>query len=470
MPLKRFFAELAWAGRAEVDTKAALRAAGDVITGAQIARDVMIEVDDGRITKVTPGEVQDAESVRLTGLTIPGLANAHSHAFQRALRGRTHQGAGDFWTWREAMYETASALDPDRYYALARATYAEMALAGITAVGEFHYLHHGPGGRAYGDPNEMGRALIAAARDAGIRITLLDCCYLRGGFDRPLDGVQVRFGDGDAERWAERMEDLLGSQSDTVLVAAAIHSVRAVDPKAMATVARFASEHEMPIHVHVSEQRSENEACLEATGHTPVGQLARTGVLGPSTTAIHATHLDEADVVTLGRSGAHVCMCPTTERDLADGVGPARALARAGSPLCLGTDSHASIDLFEEARAVELDERLITERRGHHRAPDLLHAATAAGMQSLGWNGGVLEPGAPADFVTLDLASVRLAGVEPSSVLEHLVFAASAADVVGVIVGGEQVVAARRHTKVPDVARSLSQAIKAVVEPAAVAP
>jgi formiminoglutamate deiminase len=410
---------------------------------------------------VTEGADPPGGATRLGGVTIPGMANGHSHAFHRALRGRTHRGRGDFWSWRELMYRVAGALDPDPYLELATAAYAEMALAGITAVGEFHYLHHDPDGRPYADPNLMGESLAEAAVRAGVRLTLIDTCYLRAGLDgQPLAGPQVRFGDGDAEAWAERAGALRDRPG--LRVAAGIHSVRAVDPAAMATVAAWAAERQAPLHLHLSEQRAENEACLVATGRTPAALAESAGVLGPRTTAVHATHLTAEDVGLLGATRTTACICPTTERDLADGVGPARALADAGSPLCLGSDSHAVVDLFEEARAVELDERLITGRRAHHQPPDLLAAATGSGMDALGWDAGRLAPGRLADLVTVGLGSVRLAGARPADAVDQLVFAATAADVTSVVVSGRQVVQDSQHLLVGEVAAALDRAIAAL--------
>jgi formiminoglutamate deiminase len=426
-----------------------------------MAERVLVEAEGDRIAAVTEGVDPPAGATRLAGVTIPGLANGHSHAFHRALRGRTHRVGGDFWSWRELMYRVAGALDPDGYLELATAAYAEMALAGITAVGEFHYLHHDPAGRPYADPNRMGEALAEAAGRAGVRLTLIDTCYLRAGLDgRPLEGAQVRFGDGDAEAWAERAGAL--AERPGLRVAAGIHSVRAVDEAAMATVAAWAGARDAPLHLHLSEQRAENEACLAATGRTPAALASSAGVLGPRTTAVHATHLTGDDVALLGATGTAVCLCPTTERDLADGIGPALALAGAGSPLCLGSDSHAVVDLFEEARAVELDERLATGRRGNHRPADLLAAATEAGMAALGWDAGRLAPGHLADLVTVTLDSVRLAGTRPAEAVDHLVFAATAADVTSVVVSGRQIVADGRHLLVGDVPAALDRAIAAL--------
>jgi formiminoglutamate deiminase len=419
---------------------------------------VLVDVEDGRIAAVTGGTAGPPSGARrLEGLTLPGLANAHSHAFQRALRGRTQHGSGSFWTWREQMYRVTEGLDPESYLALARATYAEMVLAGVTAVGEFHYLHHGPGGVPYADANEMGRALIAAAAEAGVRITLIDACYLHGGVGEAPAGAQRRFSDGSAEAWAERAGALRDGES--VRIGAAIHSVRAVDPGAAAIVAAWALERDRPLHAHVSEQPAENRACLEAYGRTPTALLAEAHALTSDFTAVHATHLADGDATLLGDAGACCCVCPTTERDLADGIGQMRRLAKTGASLSLGSDSHAVIDLFEEARAVELDERLATGERGHHTAAALLRAASEDGHACLGWpDAGRIAPGARADLVTVSLAGVRLAGTEPENALHAVVFAGGAADVRHVLVDGREIVRDGRHESI-DVARELHDAI-----------
>ncbi len=429
--------------------------------GDAVAADVLIETSGERFARVEPGVPAPPGAVRLAGLTLPGLADAHSHAFHRALRGRVQAGRGTFWTWREQMYEVAARLDPDSYHALATGVFAEMALAGITCVGEFHYLHHGPGGVAYADPNAMGSALIAAAGDAGIRITLLDTCYLTGGIGRELEGPQLRFGDPDAAAWASRASSL--RPAGHALAGAAIHSVRAVPREQLGVVAAWASEREAPLHVHLSEQPAENAACAEAYGRTPSELLADEGALGARTVAVHATHLTAGDIALLGRTSTGVCMCPTTERDLADGIGPARDLIAAGSPMSLGSDQHAVIDLFEEARAVELDERLRTRERGHWTAAELLAAATRDGHAALGWpDAGRIEPGAYADLVTVGLDSVRLAGASPKHLAESAVFAATAADVRHVVISGREVVHDGAHRLIDDVPAALAAAIGAV--------
>ena len=433
--------------------------------GHDVVADVVLEVTDGVLTRVESGvPTSPPNATRLPGLTLPGLANAHSHAFHRALRGRTHAGATDFWGWRDRMYALAGRLDPDRYHRLARACFAEMALSGITLVGEFHYLHHPPGGARYDEPNAMGEALRAAAREAGLRLTLLDTLYLHAGIDeQPLDPAQQRFSDGDAERWAARVETLASAWAGdpTARVGTAIHSVRAVDPKAMQTVSACAGRLGAPLHVHVSEQPAENEACRRAHGgSSPTALLADAGVLGPLTTAIHATHVTDDDLDLLAAHDTTVCLCPTTERDLADGIGPARAMAARSIPLALGTDSQAVVDLFEEARAAELDERLASGSRAGLRAETLLTAATAAGTRCLGWpEAGALAPGRLADFVTVGLDSVRLAGIPPADLVAGVVGAATASDVTDVVVGGRPVVRDGAHLLVPDVPGELAAAI-----------
>jgi formiminoglutamate deiminase len=426
-----------------------------------LAHGVLVDVADGRVTSVATGIAAAPPSAhRLSGLVLPGFANAHSHAFHRALRGRTHAGKGTFWTWRQRMYAVAARLTPEMYLALARATFAEMALAGITCVGEFHYLHHAAEGRRYDDPNEMGRALLRAAREAGIRITLLDTVYLSSGVDgQPLGGPQLRFGDGSADAWAARHDALKPDAG--AKRGAAIHSVRAVPSGQFATVASAADGE--PLHTHLSEQRAENEACHARHGCSPTELLHAHGVLGPRTVAVHATHLSDVDRTLLGDTDTGVCFCPTTERDLADGIGPARALVDAGSPLSLGSDSHAVIDPLEEARAVELNERLRTEQRGHFSASELLHAATTAGHAALGWDdAGTIAPGARADLVAIRLDTARAAGFDPTDPVAAVVFAAGAADVTDVVVDGRPVVREGRHLLIDDVPGALHEAIAEV--------
>ena len=429
--------------------------------GDSVADGVLFTVADGRITAIDTRTTALPGSHRLRGLVIPGLANAHSHAFHRALRGRTQRDRGSFWTWRDLMYRAAERLNPIRYRRLTRAVYAEMALSGITCVGEFHYVHHDTGGVRYAEPNAMGRAVIDGAADAGIRLTLLDTCYLSSAPDgAPLAGPQQRFGDGSGDKWAERVEALL-HQADgqrSVIVGAALHSVRGVPVEHMPAVVQWAQTYNVPLHVHSSEQTREVEQCLEVHGRTPTAVLRDAGVLGPRTTAVHATHLTAEDIADIGHTSTGVCFCPTTESDLGDGICPAPALLAGRGLFSLGSDSHAMIDLFEEARAVELNERLASGTRGTIAADRLLRAATHDGHHALGWtDAGELTVGARADFVAVQTDSIRTAG--GGGTVENVVFAAAAPDVTDVVVDGRAVVVDRKHATVPDVEAELVTAI-----------
>ena len=391
------------------------------------ASDVLIQVEGGRIRSIEEGVPAPHDAIVLRGWTIPGLANAHSHAFQRLLRGEVESGSGDFWEWRARMYQFTD-WEPSDYFNHARLVFREMLQAGITAVGEFHYLH--------GHGNELGIALIDAAREEGIRITLIDACYLRGGLDgRPLEAEQLSFSDGDADRWARRVDEL--KPADGVRIAAAIHSVRAVDSESMRIVATYARERRMPLHIHLAEQAAEVEECVRVEGITPAELLEREGVLGPDLVAIHAIHMNERDIALLGNNEVAVCACPTTERDLGDRVGPLTSLADAGCALAVGSDSNAVIDMLEEARGIELDQRRATGQRVLHEPEELFAAATVNGMRALGWESGELRPGMLADFVTLAEPSLPRRDID----LGYVIFGCSRGDVTNVVVGGETVIA-----------------------------
>jgi formiminoglutamate deiminase len=433
------------------------------LTGG-FAHSVRLVVRDGIIREIESGVDPQEGDVRLEGVTLPGMANTHSHAFHRALRGRVNGGGGNFWSWREQMYSVAAKLNPDTYLALARAVFAEMVAAGITLVGEFHYVHHRPGGKPFGDPNAMGLALRQAAAEAGIRMTLLDTCYLEGGLNgsghTELHPGQLRFSDGTVDAWAKRMSERR-VESERVRLGAAIHSVRAVRREDLPKVVEAAGD--LPLHVHLSEQHGENLACEMFYGRTPTQLLDEAGALGANTTSVHATHLTEHDIELLGGTGTGACFCPTTERDLADGIGPARALHDAGSPISLGTDQHVVIDLFEELRGVEMHERLVTNERDRFAPSDLLLAASFNGYRALGWSdGGHLSKGALADFVTVRSDTVNTAGSAP----DQIIYACVASDVSTVVVGGDVVVAEGKH-RLGDVGRLLSGAIHRVVSGAA---
>ena len=432
-----------------------------------VRRRVRLRVEDGFIAEVAHGvEIGDGDVI-LEGLVRPGFANAHSHAFHRALRGHTHAEGGSFWTWRRQMYAVTARLDPASYQDLARAVFAEMVLAGYTVVGEFHYVHHGPHGSRYADPNAMSHALMAAAEESGIRLTLLDTAYLSGGLSAAghidLDDTQVRFSDDSVAAWKHRVSAL--RQTALARHGAAIHSVRAVPREHLREIAEFAAgglghadRGPAPLHVHLSEQIGENVACEQFYGMSPTALLASERVLSPSLTAVHATHLSHDDIALLGEHEVLAAFCPTTERDLADGIGPARALADEGARLCIGSDQHAVIDPFEEVRAVEMHERLHSLERGRFTLRELDQIGSEQGYQSLGWDdGGVLREGALADFIAVRLDGPHVAGADPA----QIVFVAGMQDVSDVIIGGEHVVRGGEH-RIGPVGPILTSAIGAV--------
>lgn len=420
----------------------------------RLAGGVRVEHAAGVITAVEVAPAHPDDTV-LDGVTLPGFANAHSHAFHRALRGRTHGDGGDFWTWRQAMYRVAAALTPENYRALATAAFAEMVLAGYTVVGEFHYVHRHADGSDAGGAYE--RAIVEAAAAAGIRLTLLDTLYLAGGIDEageplPLAPEQRRFSDGSVEAWAARHATL--ADGPTVRIGAAVHSVRAVDAADLPAVAVATTG--QPVHAHVSEQPAENAQSRARYGATPVHVLEP--VLGPHFTAVHATHLDDADLALLASTGSGVCFCPSTERDLADGLGRAGDLHASGVPLSIGSDQHAVIDPFDEVRQLEGHERLRTGERGRIDPEALLTAGTAAGYRALGWTGGTIAVGSTCDLVTIDPASPRTAG----AAADQLWVTASAADVRHVVVAGRRVVADGIH-ELGDIGALLAAAIQEVL-------
>jgi formiminoglutamate deiminase len=437
---------------------------GDVVVHA-----VALEVDAaGRIARVTPDSAIRAGDLTL-GTVLPGMANAHSHAFHRVLRGRTHAEGGDFWRWRERMYAVAGRLDPERYHALAVGVFGEMVAAGWTAVGEFHYVHHQPDGSPYAPPAErthaMELALASAASEVGIRLVLLDTLYLQGGVDAPLSNAQRRFGDGDTTRWLDRWHALRAAIAGSPLVSlgAAVHSTRAVPPEALAAVAAGLPG-DVPLHVHVSEQPQENTEVLARYGRTPVGLLSDASLLSPRLSAVHATHLSDDDIALIGESGATVVICPSTEADLGDGIGPARRLADAGARIALGSDQNAVVDPFLEMRGLEAGERLASGARGRFSPGELMTAAGSAGYRALGLGTGGIVPGAPADLVEVNAHSVRTVGAE----LEQFALVATAGDVRRVVVCGRVLGAGRELAE--RAARTLAAAIPPLLEPVETTP
>ncbi len=437
-------------------------AQGRVLRGADAE---LVVGEDGRVLP-PDADVSTANLLRLPGrVLLPGFVNAHSHAFQRSLRGRTEfLAAGherdDFWSWREAMYGAATALDPEGVFAVSRQAFLEMALAGVTTVGEFHYLHHQPDGAPYADEQELALRVIAAAREVGLRVVLLRVGYARAGFGLAENPRQRRFLDPDVDTFLRRAADLRARVSDPlVTVGLAPHSVRAVPRAWLEAVARGWAQG--PVHAHVAEQPAEVAACLAEHGRRPVELLDEVGLLGPRFTAVHAVHLEPAEVRRLGAAGASVCACPSTERNLGDGVVQADELLAAGVGVALGSDSQAHIDLLDEARQLEGHLRLLRLRRNvldpgggqpDGLAARLLAALTSAGAKSLGLEGAALGPGAPADFCTLDLSHPALLGA-PAALLASVVLGAPSAAVREVAVGGRLIVRDGRHAGAETIGR-----------------
>ena len=431
--------------------------------GGDFQRNVAIEIGgDGRIARVGPAaDLADGASERLAGRALlPGFVNAHSHAFQRLLRGRAQWrlvgGESDFWSWREVMYRVALELSPDDVHQVARFCFIEMLAAGFTTVAEFHYLRNDARGRAYDDPQEIANRVIRAAREVGLRVVLLDAAYASGGIGAPLEERQQRFATPDLDRFLSGVEALADRWVDdpAVEVGVAPHSVRAVPREWLGPIAAWAAERRLPLHAHVAEQPAEVAACRAAYGRGPVEVLADEGALGPGTTVVHATHVEPAEITLLAGARAGVCACPTTERDLGDGFLPADELARAGVSLAIGSDSQTVIDPFEEVRLVEYHERLRRGRRvvlGRDRdgrretAPDLLAMASEGGARSLGLEAGRIEPGAWADFVAIDTDHPALAGWSDATLAAVLALSAPASVVRDAWVGGERRLEDRHH-------------------------
>jgi formiminoglutamate deiminase len=397
----------------------------------------------GRIEAV--GRLGVEATLRLRGQALlPGLVSAHSHAFQRALRGRGERfpaGAGSFWSWREAMYELAAGLDGAGFELLCRRTFREMRAAGITTVGEFHYFHHQrAGARDYG----LDARVLRAAAAAGIRIVLLNTYYRTGGVDQPLAGVQRRFASRSPRAFWEQMDRLTAAvEGPTQTLGAAVHSVRAAPPEDLAAVYGEARRRGLPVHMHVEEQRQEIADCLAYYGRRPMQLVLATLPAVDGLTAVHCTHTARDDMDRFLAAGGSACVCPLTEANLGDGIPDLTVTRSGGDRLCLGTDSNARISLLEEMRWLEYGQRLRAESRGVLRddsgevARVLLRAATAGGARALGLPCGEIAPGFWADLATVDLAHPALAGCEPENLLEALVFGGGDEAIAGTAVGGE---------------------------------
>jgi formimidoylglutamate deiminase len=388
---------------------------------------------------------------------LPGFVNAHSHTFQRLIRGKSESrvtSGRDFWSWRGTMYHAAAQLDPQDVYDVARMAFLEMVLSGTTTVGEFHYLHNAPGGRPYDDPNLLSKQIIAAAQSVGIRIVLLRSAYLRSGFELPPDPGQIRFFES-ASQFLDNMEALskeYPADSAEVRFGVAPHSLRAVPLRPLKEIAAWTRERKLPLHMHVAEQTAENEACLREYGLTPVALLGREGLLAAGFTAVHAIHVTSDEIKVLATSNSIVCSCPTTERNLGDGVIAADQVMREGIRIAFGSDSQAQIDPLEDARELEYHLRLERQQRAildqigeQTLASRLFDCATVHGARALGVPAGELTTGSSADFFTVDLDDVSIAGNSGNDLLPLAVFSLSRSAIRDVVVNGRWVVRDQRH-------------------------
>ncbi len=408
--------------------------------------------DDGRIDSISQQNVgaqfiAPSEILSLNGVALlPGFVNTHSHVFQRALRGHTHRPLSKqdtFWTWRRAMYAEAQKLNPDLLYKNALTTYHEMLEAGYTSVGEFHYVHHQFDGQPYADPNVMSEAVIQAGKEAGIRVVLLMTAYAQSGFNQPPEEEQRRFCDTSIDAYLDRVEALRVKGGP---IGVAPHSVRAVPEDWFRAIAEYSHTHQLPIHVHADEQMAEIEECLTMHGCTPIELIEHFGALGALTTIVHATHANTTEIALLTQRGCTVCVCPTTEGDLGDGIAPYAELLAAQIPLAIGSDSNTRLDPIEELRWAEYSARMRYQRRrvlvgGELASPGslLLEYGTRRGAVALGIDTGVIAPGMLADFIAVDLHHPSLAGWNAEDFLDVLFFGASADAIVGTWVQGKKV-------------------------------
>lgn len=432
---------------------------------------------DGNVVDAVPAD-QAKDATRLHGqVLLPGLVNAHSHAFQRLIRGRTEYVArgrehDDFWSWRELMYQAASALQPEEVYEASRQAFVEMALAGITTVGEFHYLHHDSRGKPYEDRNELAHQVIRAAKDVGLRIALLRVGYARSGYEAIENPRQKRFIDHSVDAFIGATRELRRSYDADPLVSVGLapHSVRAVPRQWLEAVAK---EKDFVVHMHAAEQPAEIDACMREHLMRPIELARDVGLLSGRFTAVHGIHLSKDEVRALGQAGANVCACPSTERNLGDGVVPADALLGAGVSISLGTDSQANIDLLDDARQLESHLRLVRLRRavldpGRGESGGLggrlFHIATAGGARSLGLPVGTLAPGRPADFITFDLAHPSIVGAREQELLTAVVFGAATSAIREVVVAGNPVVSAGHHPLSEPSGRAFAALVKRVFE------
>lgn len=453
-----------------------------ILTDEQVLEDAVVEVADGRIRAVDTSPDAPADTDLGGVALVPGRVNAHSHAFQRAFRGRTEfleadRREDDFWSWREKMYRAALSLDPDDFEAVARFAFLEMLRAGFTTVGEFHYVHHDRDGEPYDDPNELAKRLVRAARDVGLRIDLLRAAYHRAGYRTDPNPRQRRFLEPDLDTYLQRFSALSDYTDDIDGASAGLapHSIRAVPGDWLEELGQFAQSRDLPLHIHACEQRAELDQSRDEYGATPIEVFADKGLLSERTAIVHATHASDAELDLLADHDSIVCACPTTERNLGDGFLPARELADRGVRVCLGTDSHADVDPFAEMRLVEYHERLRAEQRNvlaSGLAPDDRGRLVTAshlwpmggrhGAQALGLEPAGFERDAPADFLTVDLGHLALAGTDADALRSDAVFSTRPAAIRDVFVDGELVVRDGRHPDQPEILEDFLRAVDAL--------
>ena len=422
----------------------------------------LVVSDGGKILAIENGYPAKQRETNVVSLPhramLPGMVDVHSHSFQRTIRGavESRKKAGpNFWSWRDAMYRAAGRFDPKELYTIACMAFLEMALTGITTVGEFHYVHRDRVGSAYDNPNEIGLQIVRAAGDVGIRIALLRVAYVRAGFNKPADRGQLRFIEPDAEEFLKNTDALrsaLAGSEGQAWVGVAPHSIRAVPLGYLREITGWARAEKLPVHMHVAEQPAENAACIEEYGCTPFALLAREGILDERFTAIHGIHLSADEIAAVSRANALIGACPTTERNLGDGILPADALMRAGVRIAFGSDSLTQIDPLENARELEYNlrlqklERAVLDTIDNSGLPErLFDCATTHGAASVGAPGGSLEVGSPADFFTVDLSDPSIAGSSPDELLASIVFGLSKTAIRDVAVNGRLIVEAGRH-------------------------
>jgi len=414
--------------------------------------------DDGKILAVTLSDAASDMIVDLPGKALlPGFVNVHSHSFQRLIRGKSESRAvagKDFWSWRGTMYHAAAKLEPKQVYDVACMAFLEMALAGTTTVGEFHYLHTAPNGLPYDDPNLLSKEVIAAAQSVGIRIVLLRCAYLRSGYQLPPDPGQKRFFETTPDFLAnmDALVHEIPPESSDVRLGVAPHSIRAVPLNDLREIAAWAREKKLPLHMHMAEQVAENEACMREYGQTPVALLGEAGLLGPDWTAVHAIHINADETAMLADAAATICSCPTTERNLGDGILAADKVMRASVRVALGSDSQAQIDPLEDARELDYHLRLEHQQRAildriaeQPLSQRLFDCATVNGAQSLQIPAGTLATGSFADFFTVDLSDISLAGHSADDLLALVVFSMNRTAIRDVAVNGKLIVRDGKH-------------------------